>query len=193
MRLMGAMMTILFAVQAGSAAPLRGQSDRSLDALSRPDRPWAVQARPEQKDLIGVIEHLGALTDSAAASLSAWSVAAEGSGPPAPAFRATGEELRDAPASTRTEPLASAGSLAQQFRRIKRIEAALAALGQLDREALARWRVKRALKKLEKRVLRLQAAYAGLRERADFVAADALDWQIERLLGAVRALRSKAR
>ena len=200
MQFIRAIIVFTFAVQAVSAASIRLQSDRHLDELSPRNRPWAVQMRPEQKDLIRAINHLGASIDDAAASFSSLTLSTKRKIPFGWTVRAEGDDLRDALAPRPAKPSKTSaavsdfeGTLSNESRRLGRIGASLSQLALIDREALSKWRVKRTLKKLEKRILRLERSYAGLRERVDFVATDTLDWQIERLLGAVRTLRGKAR
>lgn len=200
MQLLRVIIVCLFAVQAVSAA-VRPQSDHHLDDMAQRNRPWAINSRPEQKALIHTLNCLGISIDDAAASFSSLRISIDGQAPRGPAFRADQDDLRDALAEKPRTPAKPTqikiapdleGSLSNESKRLSRLEASLSALSELDQEALAKWRVQRALKKLEKRILQLEGSYAGLKERSDFLAADTIDWQIERLLRSVRALRKKA-
>ncbi|MEE8425459.1 MAG: hypothetical protein V3S11_06500 [Elusimicrobiota bacterium] len=210
---------------------VRLPSDEALDPVSRSDRPWVVAHSPDAKQLVETFRLLGESADQAGEAyveLTRSAAEAESgfvsSSVPSPGFRAEGP-LKDAIAEKKTDAAPGTSdrlitlerTLAAESRRLDRLGSSMEALLRLDRAALAKRRVRRAIVRLDKRVRALRGAYASLRDGIDLLglsaswhgekigtaelsralrlqnAARSLDWKIERLGMSVRSLRRRAR
>ncbi len=209
-----------------AAEVLRLPSDEALDPISRSDKPWALASFPTPKQLVETFRLLGesvGQADEVYAELTRSAVKAEAAFVSAPELRVEGP-LKDAVAektgavpATLDRLLELERTLAAESRRLDRLGSSLELLVRLDRAALAKRQVRRAIKRFDKRVRSLRGAYASLREGIDLLGLSAswhgktissaelsralrlqnsargLDWKLERMGMSVRSLRRKAR